>query len=159
MEKIAKNRVLLKSLQDIVQTNITVHHLSKEYKALIQDINFFIFMFQLRSYLVMLCNRIHSIRIDILSILNPVSVTSSQKLTPTLLHPLDLISLQNKLEAQLLSHPRLALPEWNSENIWYMYKFMKLQLFMMSNTLYIVLHIPLVEKLLQFYLFRIHNIP
>ena len=30
---------------------------------------------------------------------------------------------------------------------------------MMSNTLYVVLHIPLVDKSLQFYLFRIHNIP
>ena len=36
---------------------------------------------------------------------------------------------------------------------------MKLQSFMMSNTLYIVLHIILVDKSLQFHLFRIHNIP
>ena len=40
-----------------------------------------------------------------------------------------------------------------------MYKFMKLRLFMMLNTLYVVLHIPLVGKSLQFHLFRIHNIP
>ena len=37
--------------------------------------------------------------------------------------------------------------------------FMKLRSFMMLGTLYIVLCIPLVDKSLQFNLFRIHNIP
>ena len=54
-----------------------------------------------------------------LSILNQVSVIGSQKLTPALLNPLDLISLVIKLETQLASYPRLALPQWNGENIWY----------------------------------------
>ena len=36
---------------------------------------------------------------------------------------------------------------------------MKLQSFMMSDTLYVILHIPLVDKLLQFNLHRLHNIP
>ena len=61
----------------------------------------------------MLHNGIHS---DMLSILNHISLISSQKLTP-LLNPLDLISLLIKLETQLVSHPRLALPEWNCENM------------------------------------------
>ena len=81
------------------------------------------------------------------------------KITSTLLNPLDLISLLNKLEVQLVSHSRLVLPGWNGKNFWYMYKFMKLGSFMMSNTLYIVLHIPFIDKSLQFHLFRIHNIP
>ena len=36
---------------------------------------------------------------------------------------------------------------------------MKLQSFMMLNNLYIVLHIPLFDKSIQFYLDRIHTIP
>ena len=36
---------------------------------------------------------------------------------------------------------------------------MKLQSFMLSDTLYVVLHIPLVDKLLQFNLYQIHNSP
>ena len=83
-------------------------------------------MFQLRSHLATLCNGIHSIKIDILSILHQVLVISSQKLTSALLNPIDLISLLIELETQLVSHPRLALPQWNSENIWNMYNFMKL---------------------------------
>ena len=105
------NRLLLKLLQkDIIQINRTVHHISKELKVLIHDRNLFIVMFQLRSHLVTLHNGIHSVKIDILSILNHVLVISSQKLTPTLLNPLDLISLLIKLETQSVSHPRLALP-------------------------------------------------
>ena len=154
------NRLLLKTLQkDIVEINSTVHCLSKELKALIHDTNFFILMFQLRSCLATLCNGIHLVSIDILSILNQVSVIGSIKLTPALLNPLDLIALLLKLETQLVSHTRLALPQRNGENILYMYKFMKLQSFMMSNTLYVVLHIPLVDKSLHVHLFRIHNIP
>ena len=150
-----RNRLLLKLLkQDIVQINSTVLCLSKELNAFIQDRNFFIIMFQLRSHIAVPCNGLHSVRIDILLILNQVSGISSQKLIPTLLNPLDLISLLNKLEAQLVSCPRLTLPEWNGETIWYMYKFMKLQSFMMHNTLSVVLHIPQVDRSLQFHLFR-----
>ena len=36
---------------------------------------------------------------------------------------------------------------------------MKLQSFIISDTLYVVLHIPVVDKWLQFYLFKIHYIP
>ena len=71
-------------------------------------------------------NGIHSLKIDILSILNQVSVISSQKLISALLNQLDLISLLIKLEAKLISHHRLALHKWHGENIWYMSKFMKL---------------------------------
>ena len=127
--------------------------------GLSKDRNFFTIMFQLRSHLATLHNGIHSVKTEILSILNQVSVISSQKLTPALLSPLDLISLLIRLETQMASHFRLTLPQWNSENIWYMYKFIKLQPFMMSDTLYIALHIPLVDKSLQFHLFRIHNVP
>ena len=58
-----------------------------------------------------------------------------------------------------MPHPWLALPAWHGENIWYMYKFIKLQSFKISSTLYAVLHIPLVDKSLQSHLFRIQNIP
>ena len=153
------NRLLLSSLQkDIVHTNATVNCLSKEVKALIYDKNFFIIMFQLRSHLVTLCNGINSLKIDILSILNKILVISSQKLTPALLKPLDLMSLLIKIENKVVSHLRLTLPAWHSENIWYMYIFMKLQSFMLVDTLHAVLHIPLLDKSLQFHLLRIYNI-
>ena len=58
-----------------------------------------------------------------------------------------------------MSQPKLALPVWHDESIWYMYKFMKLHSIIISNTLCAVLHIPLADKSLQFHLFRIHNIP
>ena len=134
------SRLLLISLQkDILQINSTVHHLSKELKSLFHDRNFFVIKFQFRSCLATLCNGINSVKIDILSILDQVSIISSQKLKPVLLYPLDLKSLLTKLETQLVSHPRLALPQWNCANIWYMYKFMKLWSFMMSDTLYVIL--------------------
>ena len=97
------NRLLLSSIQkDIVQINSTVYHLSKELKALILDRNFFIIMFQLRNCLANLHNGLNSLRIKIFSIVNQVSVISSQKLTPALLKLHDLTSFHIKLEAKLL---------------------------------------------------------
>ena len=81
------------------------------------------------------------------------------KLIPALLNLSDPQLLLTKLENQLVSHPLLALPQWEGEDLWYMYMFMKLQSFMLSGTLYIVLHILLVDKSLQFNLYRTHNIP
>ena len=91
--------------------------------------------------------------------LDQVSVISSQKLKPTLLNPSDLKLLLAYLEGQLVSYSHLALPQWEGDNLWYMYKFIKLQSFMFSDTLQVVLHIPLVKKSLQFNLYRLHNIP
>ena len=123
------------------------------------DRDFFIILFQLRSYLVSLCDGLTFLSISILSIINQILIRSSQKLAQVLLNPLDLTSLLIKLETKLVSYPRLALHAWHSENIWYMYKFMKLQSFIISDTLYAVSHILLVDKSLQFHLFQIHNIP
>ena len=115
-------------------------------------------MFQLRSILATLCNRIKSVRIDILSTLNQVSIISSQKPKLALLNPSDLKVLLTKVEKQLVSHPRLALPQWEGESICYMYKFMKRQSFMLSDTLYVMLHISLADKSYQFNLYKIHSI-
>ena len=109
------NQLFLKPLQndiDILQINNTVHCLSKELKVLFHNRNFFISMFQLRSHLVTLQSGINSVRIDILSILYQVLVISSEKLKPALLNPSDLKLLLTKLENQVISHPRLALPQW-----------------------------------------------
>ena len=50
-------------------------------------------------------------------------------LIPAPVKPLDLTSLLIKLETKYISHLRLTLPAWHGENIWHMYKFMKLQSF------------------------------
>ena len=115
-------------------------------------------MFLIRSQVATLQSRIKSVRVDIMSILDQVSVISSQTLKPTVLNPTDLKHLLAKIEDQLKSYPHLPTPQWKGINIWYMYKFMKCQSCMLSNTLYVVLHIPLVNKSLQFSLYRIHNI-
>ena len=83
------NRLLLRSLQkDIIQINSTVHCLSKEFRVLFYNRNFFIIMLQLKSHLATLCNGIHSIRIDILSILNQVSVIKLSKAHTCFIKPL-----------------------------------------------------------------------
>ena len=146
------NRLLLKSLQkDSVQIKSTVHCLSKELKALIHNRNIFHYYVPVEKPLsdTPPWNTLSQNR----HFVNP-KASFSHKIPKAHSH-----SLLIKLETQLVSHPRLALPQWNSENICYKYQFMKLQSFMMLKTLYIVLHIPTGDKSLQFHLCSIHNIP
>ena len=73
-----------------------------------------------------LWNGFNSLRTSILSIINQVSFIHSQKLTPALLSPIDITFLLIKLETKSVLHHRLALPAWHGEDIWNMYKFIKL---------------------------------
>ena len=137
------NRLLLRSLaKDIIQINSTVHCLSKQLKALVHNRNFFFIMFQSRSCLAIVHNGLHSIKIDILSILNQVSVISSQKLTPALLNPKDLISLLIKLETQMVSHLRLTLPQWNGENMVYVQVYETLIIYNVRHSIHHTTHPP-----------------
>ena len=96
------------------------------------------------SHLAVLKGGINTDRKDILSILDHILVIISQKLKPTLLNLSDLKLLLIKLESQLVSHT------WKGKKKQYMYMFMKFQFFMLLDTLYVVLHVPLVNKLLKF---------
>ena len=58
---------------------------------------------------------INSVKIDTLTMLDQVSVISSQKLKPTLLNPSYLKLFLTKLESQIVSHPWLVLPKWEGE--------------------------------------------
>ena len=121
------NRLFFSSLQkDIVQINTTVHCLSKEPKALFLHRNFFHHHVSIEvppsNYLDWIKFPQNKYPINNKSNFNH----KLSKLTPALLSILDLTSLFTKLESKLVSHPRLALPACHGENIWYMYRFMKL---------------------------------
>ena len=83
---------LLKSPQkDIFQINSTVHCLSKELKLPFHDRNFFCYHVPVeKSFSATICNGINLVKIDILSILDQVSIISSHQLRPVSLSPLDL---------------------------------------------------------------------
>ena len=77
------NRLLLSSLQKhILQENSSPTPIERA-KSTFYDRNFFITMFQLRCHLAALQSGINLVRIDILSILDQLSVISSQKLKLT----------------------------------------------------------------------------
>ena len=57
-----------------------------------------------------------------------------------------------------MSHPRLALPEWNGKNVVHVQIYETVIIHDVEHLCF-VLHISLVDKSLQFYLFGMHNIP
>ena len=59
---------------------------------------------------------------------------------------------------QLRSHPWLSLPSNSEIDIWNYYKFLKIQAFVLSKTLFGIIVISIVDNTLQFQLHRLHNL-
>ena len=57
------------------------------------------------------------------------------------------------------SHPQLDLPANIKSNIWSHYKIPKIQALVLTDTLFVIVPIPLVDKSLNFHSYRICNIP
>ena len=62
-------------------------------------------------------------------------------------------------KARLVANPKLALPVDKNANIWAYYQFLKIDSFVHRDMLIVVLILPLVDKDLQFDLFKAHSLP
>ena len=53
----------------------------------------------------------------------------------------------------------LDLPKNIESNIWSCYEVLKIQAFVLTDTLYDILTIPLADNNLMFHVYKIHNLP
>ena len=79
-------------------------------------------------------------------------------MNPTLINPPDLRYILCDVEVQLRSHPTLDLPANIEPNIWSYYKLLKIQASVLSDTLFVTLTIPLVDKNVTSCLYKIQNL-
>ena len=63
------------------------------------------------------------------------------------------------MKDQLRSYPRLNLAKNINSYIWSYYKFLKIQAFVITDTLFVNWTILLVGRSLTFHLYGIHNLP
>ena len=83
----------------------------------------------------------------------------SYKVTPNLIPPADLRSILYDVEIKLKANPKLALPVVVKANVWSYYQFLKINAFVICDMLIIVLILPLIDRDLEFNLFKAHNLP
>ena len=78
---------------------------------------------------------------------------STSTINLTLINLPNLQHLLFDIYDQLQSHSQLDLPANIESDIWSYYKFLKIQAFVLTDTLFVILPIPLVDKSLTFHLY------
>jgi hypothetical protein len=128
-------------------------------KALAFSENFVLAMLQICNRLDSLRDGLDNLRKDLDHIQEYMTSLATHKVTPNLISPYDLRKILSDVEEKLKANPRLTLPTSQQTDIWSYYQFLKIEAFVQSDMLIVILVLPLIDKDLQFDLFRAHNLP
>ena len=100
-----------------------------------------------------------NLRIDWMKIHEYMLSLATHKITPTLIPPADLKIILTDVETTLRANPKLALPVTEKADIWSYYQFLKINAFVHRDMFIVVLILPLIERDLEFDLFKAHSLP
>ena len=158
--QISKNHTVLNSLnRDLIQLDHSMRMVTEGLKALEFSKNFLLAMLQVRNRLATMQDGMDNLRIDLVKIHEYMLSLATHKVTPNLIPPADLRSILYDVEIKLKANPKLALPVVEKADIWSYYQFLKINAFVHRDMLIIVLILPLIDRELEFDLFKAHNLP
>ena len=158
--QISQNRAVLNTLtRDFIQLNHTMTGVITNLKIAQFSRNFIYAMLQIRNKLALMRDGMDNLRQDLSKIHEYMTSLTSHKVTPNLIPPSDLREILSDVEEKLKANPKLALPQTEEKKIWSYYQFLKLDAFVHQEMLIVILILPLIDKDLQFDLFRAHNLP
>ena len=100
-----------------------------------------------------------NLRIHLMKIHEYMLSLATHKVTPILIPPADLRSILTDVETKLRANPKLALPVTEKADIWSYYQFLKINAFVHCDMLIVVLILPLIDRDLEFDLFKAHSLP
>ena len=84
---------------------------------------------------------------------------TTHKVSPNLIPPTDLRNILNDISKKLITNPKLSLSIHEDADIWSYYQFLKIDAFVHNDMLIVVLVLPLIDKDLEFDLYRAHSLP
>ena len=145
--------------RDLLQLNNSMNSLSEGLKALEFSKNFILAMLQLRNRLATMHDGMDNLKDDLSQIYEYMTSLTTHKVTPNLIPPTDLRDILEDVKAKLIANPKLALPIDKNANIWACYQFLKIDSFVHRDMLIVILTLPLIDKDLQFDLFKAHSLP
>lgn len=158
--QISQNRIVVNSLnRELIQLNNSLNGLAESMKVLTFSRNFILAMLQTRHQLDTLRDGLHNLQSDLNRINDYMHGLTTHKVTPNLIPPTDLRQILDEAKDQLKANPKLMLPDSQGIAIWKYYQFLKINAFVYDDIIIIILTLPLVDKDLQFDLFRAHNLP
>ena len=100
-----------------------------------------------------------NLKIDLKKIHQYMTGLTTHKATPTLIPPADLQDILLNVKNKLKANPKLTLPASEKADIWSYYQFMKINAFVYQDMLIAILILPLIDRDLEFDLFKPHSLP
>ena len=158
--QIGQNRAVINALSgELIQLNSSLNSVSEGIKELEFSKNFILAMLQVRNRLDMMRDGMNNLKEDLNKISEYMTSLTSHKVTPNLIPPTDLRDILQDVNNKLVANPKLTLPVHKEADIWSYYQFLKIDAFVHRDILIVVLILPLIDKDLEFDLFKAHNLP
>ena len=154
-----KRAVINMLIRDLIQLNNSMNSVSEGIADLEFSKNFILAMLQLKNRLMTMCDGVETLKEDLKRIYEYMMSLTTHKVTPNLIPPTDLRDILEDVKARLVANPKLALPVDKNANIWSYYQFLKIDSLVHHDMLIVVLILPLIDKDLQFDLFKAHSLP
>ena len=86
-------------------------------------------------------------------------VLASHEMKSLIVAPSDLRSILLDVRKEICTHPRLAQPDDPDVNIWGYISIMQASPIVMEDFFLLILSIPLIDKSLQMYPYRVYSLP
>ena len=158
--QIGQNRAVINTLsRDLIQLNNSLNSVSETVKELQFSKNFILAMLQVRNRLTMMRDGMENLKEDLGKISEYMTSLTTHKVTPNLIPPTDLRDILQDVSNKLVANPKLTLPVNKNADIWSYYQFLKINAFVHRDMLIVVLILPLIDKDLEFDLFKAHSLP
>ena len=158
--QISRNWAVLNSLnRDLIQLDHSMKTVTEGLKVLEFSKKFLLAMLQVRNRLATMWDGMDNLRIDLAKINEYMLSLATHKVSPNLIPPADLRSILLDAENKLKANPKLAIPVSEKADIWSYYQFLKINAFVQSDMLIVVLILPLIDRDLEFDLFKVHGLP
>ena len=158
--QIGQNRAVINALsRELIQLNNSLNSVSETVKELQFSKNFILAMLQVRNRLTMMRDGMENLKEDLGKISEYMTSLTTHKVTPNLIPPTDLRDILQDVSKKLVANPKLTLPVNKNADIWSYYQFLKIKAFVHRDMLIVVFILPLIDKDLEFDLFKAHSLP
>ena len=145
--------------RELIQLNNSLNSVSEAVKELEFSKNFILAMLQVRNRLAMMRDGMDNLKEDLSKISEYMTSLTTHKVTPNLIPPTDLRDILQDVNNKLVANHKLTLPVNKNADIWSYYQFLKINAFVHRDMLIVVLILPLIDKDLEFDLFKAHSLP
>ena len=155
------NRNLIRQMtKELAQVNVTLTEISQHTQILFTLASFQVSISQLRHRINIIRDSLFGLQINLDILYHHFSAMVTNKLTPEMIPPSQLLEILKEVKEDIRDHPKLSLPEDLTEVLIYKYyKIIKFEVTIENDFMLGVLQTPLIETNKRFRLYKLYNLP